>query len=105
VALSASDVGSRVVVRRLLPGERGPSGGPAMTDVLGVLETYDAAGLVVRRADDTTVRVAHDLVVAAKTVPPPPRRRPGVGSPTVSRTEPTGRRDDNDGDAGDREEV
>ena len=95
------------MVRRLLPGERGPSGAPAMTDVLGVLEEYDAGGLAVRRADDTTVRIAHDLVVAAKTIPPPPRRRPGVGSPAGSSPPPssTGRRDDNDGDAGDREEV
>jgi N-acetylglutamate synthase len=74
VALSASDVGSRVVVRRVLPGERGPSGGPAMADVLGVLEEYDAEQLVVRRKDDTTVRITQDLVVAAKTVPPPPAR-------------------------------
>jgi N-acetylglutamate synthase len=75
VALSASDVGSRVVVRRLLPGERGPSGGPAMSDVIGVLEEYDADHLVVRRKDDSTVRIAQDVVVAAKTVPPPPTPR------------------------------
>ena len=73
--LSAADVGSRVVVRRLLPGERGPSGGPAMTDVIGVLEEYDARHLLVRTKDDSTVRIAQDLVVAAKTVPPPPPRR------------------------------
>ena len=31
-------VGTRVVIRRLVRGETGPSGGPAMTDVLGVCE-------------------------------------------------------------------
>ena len=75
MSLSASDVGRRVVVRRLLPGERGPSGGPAMTDVIGVLEEYDAEHLVVRRKDDSTVSIAQDLVVAAKTIPPPPPTR------------------------------
>jgi N-acetylglutamate synthase len=75
VTLTRADVGRRVVVRRRLPGERGPSGGPAYTDVLGLLERYDDEALVVRRADDTSVRIAHDLVVAAKTVPPPPQRR------------------------------
>ena len=36
-------VGQRVVVRRLLPGQTGPSGGPAMTDLLGVMESWYAA--------------------------------------------------------------
>jgi len=77
------------VVRRLLPGERGPSGGQAMTDVIGVLEGYDAEHLVVRRKDDTVVRIAHELVVAAKIVPPPPapraqRRRLGTGGDGTS---------------------
>ncbi len=35
-------VGQRVVVRRVLPGETGPSGGPALTDVLGVCESWSA---------------------------------------------------------------
>ena len=34
-------VGSRVVVRRVLRGQTGPSGGPAMTDLLGVMESWD----------------------------------------------------------------
>jgi hypothetical protein len=77
-----------------------------MTDVIGVLEEYGIAELVVRRTDDTTVRIAQDLVVAAKTIPPPPSRRPGVGSPTGPPTEPsTGKRDDEDGNADEGEEV
>jgi N-acetylglutamate synthase len=78
VALTNADVGRRVVVRRVLPGERGPSGGPAMTDVIGTLEQWDHDHLVVRRKDDTVVHIAQVEVVAAKTVPPPAgRRRPG----------------------------
>jgi hypothetical protein len=46
-----------------------------MSDVIGVLEEYDADHLVVRRKDDSTVRIAQDVVVAAKTVPPPPTSR------------------------------
>ncbi len=45
-----------------------------MTDVIGVLEEYDADHLVVRRKDDTVVRIAQNLVVAAKMVPPSPTR-------------------------------
>jgi hypothetical protein len=77
VALTSADVGRRVVVRRVLHGERGPSGGQALTDVIGMLEAWEPECLVVRRKDDTTVRIAHTDVVAAKTVPPPvTRRRP-----------------------------
>jgi N-acetylglutamate synthase len=76
VALTSADVGRRVVVRRVLHGERGPSGGQALTDVIGMLESWESDYMVVRRKDDTTVRIAHADVVAAKTVPPPaaPRR-------------------------------
>jgi len=75
VPLSAADVGRRVVVRRRLPGERGPSGGPALTDVIGVLEAWEEDYAVVRRKDDTTVRIALAEIVAGKTVPPPPPPR------------------------------
>ena len=73
--LSAADVGRRVVVRRRLPGERGPSGGPALTDVIGVLEAWEEDYVVVRRKDDTTVRIELAEIVAGKTVPPPPPPR------------------------------
>lgn len=67
-------VGTRVVVRRLVPGATGPTGGPAMTDVLGVAEAW-APLLVVRREDGTTVEVPHGLIVSGKPVPPRPSPR------------------------------
>lgn len=64
-------LGVRVVVRRLLPGRTGPTGGPAFTDVLGVAEQWDPV-LVVRREDGTRVEVPHALIVSGKPVPPRP---------------------------------
>ena len=77
MALSIADVGRRVVERRVLPGERGPSGGPAFTDVIGILEAWEDDHVVVRREDGSAVHIARADVVAAKTIPPPPppRRR------------------------------
>ena len=63
-------MGSRIVVRRLLPGRTGPSGGPAMTDLLGVCEEWTADDLAVRAEDGTLVRIPLALVVSGKPVPP-----------------------------------
>jgi GNAT superfamily N-acetyltransferase len=68
--LHADLVGQRVVVRRLLPGQQGPSGGPAMTDVLGILESWGESTLTVRREQGDLVTIDHDLVVTGKPVPP-----------------------------------
>lgn len=68
-------IGQRVIVRRVVPGEVGPSGGPALTDVLGVLEAWGAETLSVRRADGDLVTVPLGEVVAGKPVPPRPARR------------------------------
>ena len=68
-------VGERVVVRRVVRGETGPSGGPALTDVLGVCEAWDAETLVVRRADGVPVEIAVADVVSGKPVPPRPSPR------------------------------
>ena len=68
-------VGSRVVVRRVLRGEVGPSGGPAMTDVLGVCTSWGDGALTVRPASGPEVTIALADVVSGKTVPPPPSRR------------------------------
>lgn len=73
--LTSSDVGHRVVVRRKLIGQQGPSGGQAYTDVLGILEDWDAAAIRVRRSDDTLVEVATADIARAKRVPAPPTRR------------------------------
>jgi ribosomal protein S18 acetylase RimI-like enzyme len=71
-ALGPSCVGLRVVVRRVLPGQTGPTGGPAMTDVLGILEEWGDTTLTVRHEDGTRVVVERAHVVAGKPVPPKP---------------------------------
>lgn len=76
-------LGQRVVVRRTIPGVAGPTGGPAFTDVLGVLERWDTSpgGLaVVRREDGESVTFPIALVVSGKPVPPraSPRQRVSV---------------------------
>ena len=65
-------VGLRVVVRRVLPGQTGPSGGPAMTDVLGVCEPWEDGVVPVRREDGSVVTGATRDIVSGKPVPPRP---------------------------------
>ena len=69
-----SHIGHRVVIRSLVRGEKGPSGGPLMTDVIGFLREYGNGVAVVERRDGTLTTVAIDDIVAAK--PVPPERRP-----------------------------
>jgi hypothetical protein len=65
------------VVRSRVPGETGPSGGPALTDVVGVVEAADEREVVVRRRDDSTRRIAREDILVVKAGPPaPPRRTP-----------------------------
>jgi ribosomal protein S18 acetylase RimI-like enzyme len=73
-------VGVRVVVRRLLPGETGPSGGPAMTDLLGVMEAWDESSTLVRGEDGATTRIALTDIVSGKPVPPRPSPRMRVSA-------------------------
>jgi ribosomal protein S18 acetylase RimI-like enzyme len=73
-------VGQRIVVRRVLPGETGPSGGPAMTDVLGMCESWVDGVVVVRREDGTTVTIRTADIVSGKPVPPRPSVRQRVGA-------------------------
>ncbi len=63
-------VGQRVVVRRLVRGETGPSGGPAMTDLLGVCEAFGAGVIVVRPQSGPALTVPLADVVSGKPVPP-----------------------------------
>lgn len=72
-------VGLRVVVRRLLRGERGPTGGPAFTDLLGVMEEWTDTGTTVRAADGTLTEIALADIVSGKPVPPRPSVRHRVG--------------------------
>ncbi len=76
MTLRRDDVGKRVIVRRLLPGEVGPSGGPAMTDILGILVRFEDTFLVVEREDGERVVVPQAEVVTGKPIPPRPERRP-----------------------------
>jgi len=67
-------VGQRVVVRRLVRGETGPSGGPAMTDVLGVCTAW-GDGICVVAADAGPVSIPIADIVSGKPVPPRPSVR------------------------------
>ena len=63
-------VGQRVVIRRLVPGETGPSGGPAMTDVLGICTSWDEAACTVQPESGPEVRIPLAEIVTGKPVPP-----------------------------------
>ena len=80
--LKPADVGQRVVVRSLVRGETGPSGGPALTDTLGRLERWDSDVLSVRKADGTLVRIPLADVVAGKPIPAA-RRTPRSAGPAA----------------------
>lgn len=71
-------VGQRVVVRRVLPGEAGPSGGPALTDVLGVCVSWGDGACVVRPERGPDVVIALGAIVSGKPVPPRPSLRDRV---------------------------
>ncbi len=73
-------VGRRVVVRRVLPGRTGPSGGPAMTDLLGVMETWDPPTTTVRAEDGTLTEIVLADIVSGKPVPPRPSTRMRVSA-------------------------
>lgn len=75
-------VGQRVVLRRLVPGETGPSGGPAMTDLLGDLVAWPAADApaaeryaVVLGEDGGRTAIPLAEIVSGKPVPPRPSPR------------------------------
>ncbi|MGZ4488869.1 MAG: GNAT family N-acetyltransferase [Nocardioides sp.] len=63
-------VGQRVVVRRVLPGETGPSGGPAMTDLLGVCTAWGDGRCVLQPEDGDPVTIRLADIVSGKPVPP-----------------------------------
>lgn len=68
-------VGQRVVVRRVLPGETGPSGGPALTDLLGTCLSWGDGVCVVQPETGPTVTIALADIVSGKPVPPRPSPR------------------------------
>ncbi|MDN5894388.1 MAG: hypothetical protein L0H93_10220, partial [Nocardioides sp.] len=68
-------VGKRVVVRRVLRGEVGPTGGPAMTDVLGVCTSWGEGECVVAPESGPAVTITIADIVSGKPVPPRPSVR------------------------------
>ncbi|MDQ3483963.1 MAG: GNAT family N-acetyltransferase [Actinomycetota bacterium] len=85
MTLSRDDIGQRVIVRRLLPGETGPSGGPAMTDVLGVLVAFDTSSLAVEREDGEMVTIPRGDLVTGKPIPPRPAARMRISADALQR--------------------
>ncbi len=74
-----------MVVRHLLPGETGPSGGPRMTDVLGVMESWAGGVTRLRTESGTVVSVPVADIVSGKPVPPKPSVRLREPLPTLER--------------------
>jgi N-acetylglutamate synthase len=70
-------VGQRVVVRHVVRGETGPTGGPALNDVLGVCRAWGAGpdGVVLIDSERGTVQVRIADIVSGKPVPPRPSVR------------------------------
>ncbi len=68
-------LGRRVVVRRILRGEAGPSGGPAFADTLGVMESWADGVTTVRTESGQVARIAIADIVSGKAVPPRPAVR------------------------------
>ncbi|WP_410785076.1 GNAT family N-acetyltransferase [Kribbella sp. C-35] len=64
--LGARDIGHRVVVRHRIPG--------GLTDVIGVLQAWTPALLIVRHADGTVHEISVADVTSAKTIPEMPLR-------------------------------
>lgn len=59
-----------MVVRRIVPGETGPTGGPAFTDVLGTCTAW--GDVVVIDSADGPVSIPVGAIVSGKPVPPRP---------------------------------
>jgi GNAT superfamily N-acetyltransferase len=78
-------VGRRVVVRRVLRGETGPSGGPALTDLLGVCTAWGGGVCVVRPETGPPVSIPIADIVSGKPVPPRPSVRQRVPAADAQR--------------------
>lgn len=73
-------VGQRVVVRRVLRGETGPTGGPALTDLLGVCTAWGSGVCVLQPETGSAVTIALADIVSGKPVPPRPSIRHRVSA-------------------------
>ena len=72
IRITRSDVGRRVMVRKILEIV---DNRPTFADTLGVLTSWDDGVLTVVRRDGEAVGIAERLLVAGKPVPPAPARR------------------------------
>ena len=91
MTLDAASLGQRIVVRYAVGGT-GPSGGPAMSDVIGRVQAVDDEAVTVERRDGRTQVVALADVVTWKPVPDRPlRRRKAVDVDTAELTRITSR--------------
>ncbi|MBC7594015.1 MAG: GNAT family N-acetyltransferase [Kineosporiaceae bacterium] len=87
MTIDPNNIGKRMVVRYVVAGF-GPSGGPAMTDVVGRVLALDARHVTVEKRDGSTVDVDLAAVVAAKIVPPSPvrsRRAQAISAENLTR--------------------
>jgi N-acetylglutamate synthase len=66
VRLTPADVGRRVTVRSRIGGDHG---GPRHTDAVGVLESWQAGVLRIRRRDGAVAEVAETALVAGRVIP------------------------------------
>lgn len=65
-------VGQRVVIRRLVRGESGPTGGPAFTDLLGICTAWGDGTMTLAPTDRAPLEIALADIVSGKPVPPRP---------------------------------
>jgi hypothetical protein len=63
------------VIRRLVPGETGPTGGPAFTDVIGTCVEWGEETVTIDSPRHGSVSIRIVEIVSGKPVPPPPPRR------------------------------
>lgn len=77
-------VGTRVVLRRVVGGT-GPSGGPAMTDLLGVMLAWGPESTTLQPEDGPPVEVPLSAIVSGKPVPPRPSVLARVGAEEAER--------------------
>jgi len=68
-------VGRRVVIRRIVPGATGPTGGPAFVDVLGVCTSWADGMVTVLPDSGQPVAISVADIVSGKPVPPRPSPR------------------------------
>ncbi|MDF1603960.1 GNAT family N-acetyltransferase [Nocardioides sp. YIM 152315] len=78
-------VGRRVVVRRLVRGETGPTGGPALTDLLGTCLSWSEDACVVQPESGAAVTIPLADIVSGKPVPPRPSTRHRVSAGEAQR--------------------